>query len=287
MSNSGQEPRKPTDTPDVLQGGMALAAEYWPYLVLGALIAMGIISIGGDMVPPGLVWLPPVALVSWFAMAWLLRPRPKRETGPKPEELEEQATLPQPVKKEKPVAAEAEKPVEAKVEEKPAAPAPPAKPKAPPAELDESTVVILWGSESGNAQGLAEMAEERLGKEGMKAQAVDMADMSLEKLQGFKRILVITSTWGDGEPPSNAISLWEEFQKEKVDLAHVQFSVLSLGDTAYPQFCKCGKDFDGFLEEQGGKRIHPRVDCDLDYEQPYEQWISGVAQALKKELVAA
>ena len=143
-------------------------------------------------------------------------------------------------------------------------------------------VLILWGSETGTAQGLAEMTESRMKDAGLTARAVSMAAVKANHLAGFGKVLVITSTWGDGEPPSNGIDLWEALQKEKVDLSKTGFSVLSLGDTAYPLFCKCGKDFDEFLAKQGGQRLFARVDCDLNYEANFDKWLKGVQSALGK-----
>ena len=43
--------------------------------------------------------------------------------------------------------------------------------------------------------------------------------------------------------------------------------VLALGYTSYERFCQTGKDFDKRLEELGGTRLVPRVDCDVDYDE--------------------
>lgn len=147
--------------------------------------------------------------------------------------------------------------------------------------MTQEKIAILWGSETGTAQGLAEQAEMRLEKEGIPAEAIDMSDISLEQLKERSGILVLTSTWGDGDPPSNAIQLWEDMQSKQVDLSAARFSVCALGDTAYYQFCKCGKDFDEYLEKLGAKRIQPLQECDLDYDMPFAQWLDGVVSKFK------
>ncbi len=152
---------------------------------------------------------------------------------------------------------------------------------------DPNTVTILWGSETGNAEGLADMTASRLEENGISAQVIDMAKITAGDLPRFKRVLILTSTWGDGDPPSNAVDLVEGLQKAKdLDLKGMAFSVLALGDTSYPQFCKCGKDFDQMLEAYGGHRFFNRVDCDLDYDEPFENWLTGVLPHLKKQAVA-
>ncbi|RYH13608.1 MAG: sulfite reductase subunit alpha, partial [Alphaproteobacteria bacterium] len=63
-------------------------------------------------------------------------------------------------------------------------------------------------------------------------------------------------------------------------LEGVQFSVLALGDTNYPDFCKCGIDFDNRLEQLGASRIFNRIDSDVDYDGPFKQWSDGIVGLL-------
>jgi len=96
-----------------------------------------------------------------------------------------------------------------------------------------------------------------------------------------QHVVVITSTYGDGEPPDNAQSFWNFLSSESAPkLDHLNFSVLALGDTNYPAFCQFGKSCDERLEQLGAKRVHPRVDCDVEYEEPAKTWTEGVFAAL-------
>jgi sulfite reductase (NADPH) flavoprotein alpha-component len=252
---------------------------YWPAIVAGLLITMGMFALSPDPRHPWLVWLPLLLLGGLLLVAIAMYPRLKKQQEEPWEKREREAALHAKVAPAAPTveasAAQAQEaaPAEAPVEAPKAAP-------AAPVVAGDVDVLIMWGSETGTAQGLAEMTETKLKDTGLSARAVSMAGVTLDALPGFKKVLVITSTWGDGEPPSNAIDLWEAFQKKKVDLSNTRFSVLALGDTAYPQFCKCGKDFDEFLASQGAQRLHPRVDCDLDYEAPFEKWLSGVQKVI-------
>jgi sulfite reductase (NADPH) flavoprotein alpha-component len=93
--------------------------------------------------------------------------------------------------------------------------------------------------------------------------------------------VIITSTWGDGEPPDNATEFWSHISAEAAPkLANLNYSVLALGDKNYSEFCGAGKKFDERLETLGAKRIHPRVDCDLDYEALAKGWMDSVWPAL-------
>lgn len=279
VSSEAQTQQSQTNT--ALKHAPISYLKYWPAIIAGLLISVGIIGLGPNANTGLLVWIPPALFGALLLLAIITMPTIKKA---KEEAWEKRA-------REAALAAEEEAktktqaaPVAAEAAEVPAAAPVEAAPQAPaaPVVAGDVDVLILWGSETGTAQGLAEMTESKLkDTTGLSARAVSMANVTLNALPGFSRVLVITSTWGDGEPPSNAIDLWESFQKQKVDMSKTRFSVLSLGDTAYPQFCKCGKDFDEFLESQGAQRLHPRVDCDLDYEANFEKWISGVQQAIK------
>ncbi|MEC8650651.1 MAG: assimilatory sulfite reductase (NADPH) flavoprotein subunit [Verrucomicrobiota bacterium] len=144
-------------------------------------------------------------------------------------------------------------------------------------------LVVLFGSESGNAEALAEQSVKAAKKSGFKAKALSMADIKPAKLSTFHNLLVIISTWGEGDPPESAIEFYEEFTTdENLSLKGVNYSVLGLGDTSYEHFCKMGKDFDSRLEVLGATRVNDRKDCDVDYDDDYELWIESSLAALSK-----
>ena len=94
-------------------------------------------------------------------------------------------------------------------------------------------------------------------------------------MPSHSNLLLITSTYGDGEPPDSAKALHSALLAAPASgqLASVNFSVCSLGDTNYTLFCQAGKDFDTHLEKLGAKRVSPRVDCDVDYEAAFTGWL--------------
>ena len=134
-------------------------------------------------------------------------------------------------------------------------------------------LTVLFGSESGNAEGLADQTAKAANGKGFKAKAVSMGDISPAKLKKVENLLVIVSTWGEGDPPENSIDFYASFMGESAPkFDGVRYSVLGLGDTSYEHFCKMGKDFDARLEALGGKRIADRKDCDVDYDDDYAAW---------------
>ncbi|MBW5445494.1 assimilatory sulfite reductase (NADPH) flavoprotein subunit [Cohnella sp. CFH 77786] len=168
----------------------------------------------------------------------------------------------------------------------PAAAAPGAVPAAPqtangPAASKEATV--LFGSQTGNSQGLAKKLSKQLEAQGFQVTLASMSDFKPNNLKKIENLFLVVSTHGEGEPPDNAISFYEFLHgKRAPQLEGLRFSVLALGDTSYEFFCKTGKDFDKRLEALGGKRLVPRVDCDVDFAEPAAEWMKRVAGALSE-----
>ncbi|MFP3887400.1 assimilatory sulfite reductase (NADPH) flavoprotein subunit [Priestia filamentosa] len=154
---------------------------------------------------------------------------------------------------------------------------------AAPAPTISKEVTVLYGSQTGNAQGLAEQAGKTLEGKGFKVTVSSMSDFKPNSLKKLKNLLIVASTHGEGDPPDNALSFHEFLHGRRAPkLEDLRFSVLSLGDSSYEQFCQTGKEFDARLEELGGTRLHPRVDCDLDYDEPAEEWLNGVIEGLNE-----
>lgn len=142
-------------------------------------------------------------------------------------------------------------------------------------------VTILYGSQTGNAQRLAEDAATTLEKKGFRVTVSSMSDFKPNNLKKVKNLLITVSTNGEGEPPDNALTFHEFIKGRRAPkLDDFHFSVLSLGDSSYEFFCQTGKEFDERLEELGGQRLYPRVDCDLDYDDPAMEWLEGVVASL-------
>lgn len=143
-------------------------------------------------------------------------------------------------------------------------------------------LTIAFGSQSGNARNLAFSISEQMESAGIDSMVVDMADFPPEEIPSLKKLLVVTSTFGDGEPPDNA-SEWMSFLKfsDELVLPELKFAVIGLGDTYYPHFCQCSKDFDQYLSKRGGHPMVKRLDCDLYYEDHYIDWLDQLINVLK------
>jgi sulfite reductase (NADPH) flavoprotein alpha-component len=143
------------------------------------------------------------------------------------------------------------------------------------------SLTILFGSQTGNAEALARRAAKAAGWRGFAPMVCDMAQYDRAGLAQERNLLIITSTYGDGEPPDNAKAFAEFLLGEQAPaLAQLRFSVCALGDTNYERFCQCGKDFDRRLEELKARRVFPRADCAVDFEEPFAKWLDGALAAL-------
>ncbi|WP_281975583.1 assimilatory sulfite reductase (NADPH) flavoprotein subunit [Halobacillus litoralis] len=148
-------------------------------------------------------------------------------------------------------------------------------------QISTRHITILYGSHTGNCQSLAEEYTEKLKGDGFTVQLSSMDDVKTKALKKVEDLLILTSTHGDGDPPDNALSFYDYIHSKRApELGGVRYSVLALGDSSYEFFCQTGKEIDARLEELGAERIYGRVDCDLDFEEPAEEWWEGVWEQL-------
>ena len=142
---------------------------------------------------------------------------------------------------------------------------------------DVRTINILYGTQTGNAESVANDAANIAKTHGLKPVVKSMDEISVEALITMEYLLIITSTYGEGEMPDNAQLLWDAISTDSApSFANTQYSVLALGDTSYDLFCQAGKDWDNRLAELGAIRIYDRADCDVDFEEPAKNWLTAV-----------
>jgi sulfite reductase (NADPH) flavoprotein alpha-component len=150
----------------------------------------------------------------------------------------------------------------------------------------KASLAILYGSQTGTAEQLAKRLAKEAGQRGYEPRVLEMSAFAKIDLKEEKQLLILTSTWGDGDPPDNALAFWNHLNSDQAPrLDHLEFSVLALGDKNYSNFCGAGKKFDVRLEQLGAKRIHPCAECDVDYEAPAQVWINALWPVLKANSV--
>lgn len=149
------------------------------------------------------------------------------------------------------------------------------------------SLTILYGSQTGNAKGVASAIQAQAKANGLPVTLTSMADYKPKQLKKESHLLVVVSTYGEGEPPESAVDLFEQLKKGKIGkLEGLKFAVLGLGDSSYEFFCQTGKDFDDFLSKAGAERIHELASLDVDYQDAAKAWGEQAVNAVAATLSA-
>ena len=150
------------------------------------------------------------------------------------------------------------------------------------------SITVLSGSQTGNAKLVADKVAAELTEAGIAVKRVALKDYKAKTIADEKYLLLVTSTQGEGEPPEEGVVLHKLLNGKKTPkLTELQFAVLGLGDSSYPNFCQAGKDFDQRFAELGATRLFERVDADLDYSATAEQWIRDIVAIVKEKAAQA
>ncbi|WP_312753087.1 assimilatory sulfite reductase (NADPH) flavoprotein subunit [Rummeliibacillus suwonensis] len=155
-----------------------------------------------------------------------------------------------------------------------------------PLESKTITATVLYGSQTGNSQSLAEKFSQQLKENQVDVTISSLADFPTKNLKKIDHLIIITSTHGDGEPPDNAIPFYDFLHSKRAPkLDHLQYAVLALGDSSYEYFCKAGADIDEQLKKLGASPLIERADCDLDFHDDAQNWFTQLQQELLKSSV--
>lgn len=146
----------------------------------------------------------------------------------------------------------------------------------------QQKLTIAYGTETGNSKKLATDLVAIAKQKKLFTKLVSLDQYRLSDLAKEEYFVTVISTQGEGDPPPAAQKFYDHIHRNGFQLPQLKFSVLALGDTAYPLFCKAGEDVDSQLEKLGGKRIVPIQKCDLDYQADAERWFQTVLEQVSQ-----
>jgi sulfite reductase (NADPH) flavoprotein alpha-component len=145
-------------------------------------------------------------------------------------------------------------------------------------------VVLLWASQTGNIESLTERYATQLMESGFEIRTTCMADYPVSELAKAQYVLLMTSTFGDGDAPDNGQGFWSEISAGNAPrLDGVRYAVLAFGDRNYDAFCGHGRRLDVRLLERGASRLLARVDCDAEYQSAADAWCERIVARIKEE----
>ena len=114
---------------------------------------------------------------------------------------------------------------------------------------------IVYATQTGTAEDLAFDIDKVSKEKGFSSQVFELDDISMDKLQEIRKLMIVTSTTGDGEVPDNGLTFWENLSKlNELNLSNLKYGVLALGDSSHYDFCNAGKIIDEKLKELGANR---------------------------------
>lgn len=128
---------------------------------------------------------------------------------------------------------------------------------------DSTYVHVLVGTQTGNAERIADVVAEALRAWGCAVHVDDFYDVVPEDVARDEHIVVCTSTWGEGELPDNAAEFHDTLVAVRPSLEGVRYGVVGLGDRFYePHFCNGARLMSGLFEALGAERVLPRLEID-------------------------
>jgi sulfite reductase (NADPH) flavoprotein alpha-component len=145
-------------------------------------------------------------------------------------------------------------------------------------------VLLLWASQTGNIESLTERYATQLMESGFELRTTCMADYDIAALAKAQYVLLMSSTFGDGDAPDNGASFWSALKADNAPrLDNLRYAVLAFGDRNYDAFCGHGRALDTRLAEQGAVRLLSRVDCDSEFQPAADAWLEQIVARIKEE----
>lgn len=149
---------------------------------------------------------------------------------------------------------------------------------APPGER---TLLVAYASQAGTAERIALQTASALQRAGLPAQARPLQDLAPHDLAGHARVLLVASSFGEGEAPDAARRFMRALQQGPAagtaPLAAVRHGLLALGDRHYAHFCGFGHALDAGLRRWGAEPLFPLIEVDDGDPAALARWHEALA----------
>ena len=134
--------------------------------------------------------------------------------------------------------------------------------RPPTLALQPDALIVAHASQGGTAEALAEHSAEQLRAAGVAVIVRRLGSLDPTTLGRRSRILLVVSTYGEGEAPDSAAHFDLQLARSKGDLSELEFALLALGDSRYSHFCAFGRRLDARLRQLGARSLFDRLDVD-------------------------
>ena len=158
-------------------------------------------------------------------------------------------------------------------------------------DFPRGPLIILWGSQTGTAEGFGNDLMREARQRGFNAKSLDLEEYDHTKLseEDEAPVIFLMATHGEGEPTDNAMGLFKYLEEERCDnLKSLKYTAFALGNKQYEHFCAMGKWIDSKAKALGATRLYELGlgDDDDDLEGDFEKWREGLWKALCPDLAA-
>jgi len=150
-----------------------------------------------------------------------------------------------------------------------------------------SSLLIAFASQSGAAESIALRSAKALQAAGLPVSIQSLTTLDPERLRHFHRVLLVASTFGEGDPPDSARRFARLLARQSGPaLPHLQYGILALGDRNFEQFCGFGHTLEHWLQSQGAQALFPMIEVDNGDSAALTRWqqalseLAGVATTL-------
>ena len=154
-----------------------------------------------------------------------------------------------------------------------------------PVMVAPQTWLIAYATQTGYAHHLAQHTAKTLDLAGLSVQVLPLAQLTAAMLQQAEQLLVIVSTYGNGEAPDSARLFVRRIMAKTLPLTGLRYGLLALGGRQYPQFCAFGGELDTWLQRQGAQPYFDYICVDNSDKQAITSWGAALAECTHSQYV--